>query len=320
MKHTCHFSFYNILVWVFLTLLPPCTYAEQIYFSKQEEKEEYYFKYRWQDAQKNEQSLSFMLSKDGLFNRFRHFKVYQPAFAEKQIHQAMKKELNLNPIKGVQIIFPEKNLAQGIQIKASRREQMMQAKNKITFLNQKYRKEYLAREYQQSFTNYEGNTYIKPNHRKIATRSIADLKVIKPLVLKEVSIKNIRKVSNYVLGFVQSIPYSDLESKATSSGSGFYPPLKLLWENQGDCESKVTLAITMLRTLMPRLSMILVFIDQHAFIGIATPPEGDEMTLTENNVTYVLAEPTGPGLFRLGQLPLESEQAILNGHYTVEVY
>tara|TARA_B110000881_G_scaffold91116_1_gene79991 strand:- start:1332 stop:2117 length:786 start_codon:yes stop_codon:yes gene_type:complete len=261
-----------------------------------------------------------MLSKDALFNRFRHFKLYQPAFAEKKIHQAMKNDLNRNPIKGIQIIFPGNDLTQGIQIKAKNREQMLQAKNKISLLDKKYRQKYLEHEYQQYFTNYEGNVYIKPNHRRIAKHSASDLKVIKPLILKEVSIKNTRKVSNYVLGFVQSIPYSDLESKETSSGSGFNPPLKLLWENQGDCESKVTLAITMLRALMPRISMVLIFIDQHAFIGIAIPPKGDEMTLTENNITYVLAEPTGPGLFRLGQLPLESEQAILNGHYAVEVY
>ena len=149
---------------------------------------------------------------------------------------------------------------------------------------------------------------------------IADLKIIKPLILEKVSIKNIRKVTNYVLSFIQNIPYSPLDSRISSSGAGFNTPLKLLWENQGDCDSKVTLTASLLRALMPRISMVLVFIDQHAFIGIAIPPNGDEIAIIENGVTYVLAEPTGPALLPLGELAPSSEQAIYNGHYITQHY
>jgi len=174
MKYTRHFVFYNILILLFITLLPHYAYAEQVSFSKHEKKESYLFKYRWHDAEKNEQSLSFILSKDALFNRFRHFKLYQPEFAEKKIYQAMKNDLNRNPIKGVQIIFPGNNLAQGIKINAPNRDKITQAKNKITLLDKKYRQEYLNREYQQHFTNYQGDTYIKVNHRRVAITSVPD--------------------------------------------------------------------------------------------------------------------------------------------------
>ena len=66
--------------------------------------------------------------------------------------------------------------------------------------------------------------------------------------------------------------------------------------------------------------MVLVFVDQHAFIGIAIPPSGDEITITENGITYVLAEPTGPALLPLGELAPSSAQAIYNGHYITQAY
>ncbi|MCI2285671.1 hypothetical protein L3081_22700 [Colwellia sp. MSW7] len=134
------------------------------------------------------------------------------------------------------------------------------------------------------------------------------------------SIKNIRKVTDYVLSFVQNIPYATLESRVTSSGTGFNSPAKLLWENQGDCDSKVTLTATILRALMPRIPMVMIFIDQHAFIGIATPATTGEMTIEYQGVNYLLGEPTGPGLYKLGKLAPESELAINQGRYVVEPF
>jgi hypothetical protein len=158
------------------------------------------------------------------------------------------------------------------------------------------------------------------NHTSIANDSVADFKVLKPIILEKVSIKNIRKVTNLVLSFVQSIPYSTLESRITSSGAGFNPPAKLLWENQGDCDSKMTLTATILRALMPRIDMAMIYIDKHAFIGIAIPADAGEMTIEHQGVNYLLGEPTGPALYKLGRLAPESELAINQGAYVAEAF
>jgi hypothetical protein len=119
---------------------------------------------------------------------------------------------------------------------------------------------------------------------------------------------------------VQSIPYSTLESRITSAGAGFNPPLKLLWENQGDCDSKVTLTAALLRSLMPRINIALIFIDNHALMGVNIAAEigSEEMTIEHNGITYLLAEPTGPALLALGTISEDSQQAILQGQYTIE--
>ena len=294
--------------------------AKQLHFSKVMQETGYQFNYQWTDYLNNEQTITFSLSKQILFDHFRNFKAYKPVHAKKSIYRKIKKALVKKPLKDVQIAFIQKNKQLNIRITGKNPQKIQQAQNVIQQLEQKATAEYFKENFYHTFTNNEQVTGIKPDHVRIANTSVPDFKGIKPIILDEVSIQNIRKVTNYVLGFVQSIPYSPLESRVTSSGAGFNPPLKLLWENQGDCDSKVTLTAAMLRSLMPRIEMVLVFIDQHAFIGIAVPPIGDEMTISQNNITYVLAEPTGPAVLSLGSLAHDSEQAILNGHYSTEIY
>jgi len=294
--------------------------AEQLHFSKKKLTDSYQFNYQWLDHESTQQTISFTLSKDALFNRFRSFRAYKPEFAEKAIFQAIKKQWQQSPIADILVNFPQSNIYNGIDIVGSDPQKVQQAYQKLNQLNEKCTTTYLTENYYQTFTTHDQITGIKPDHVAIANGSVADLKVIKPLILKNVSIKNIRKVTNYVLAFIQSIPYSPLESRVSSSGAGFNTPLKLLWENQGDCDSKVTLTAALLRALMPRISMVLVFVDQHAFIGIAIPAVGDEITIEENGVTFVLAEPTGPVLLPLGELAPSSAQAIYNGHYITQRY
>jgi len=66
--------------------------------------------------------------------------------------------------------------------------------------------------------------------------------------------------------------------------------------------------------------MILVFIDNHALIGIEIPVQADDQTITIDNISYVLAEPTGPRLLNLGEIAQESELAVGNGHYSAELF
>lgn len=310
------------LIVIFCSFLLATHYvqAEQLLFSKQEKNDLYLFNYQWLDSTKQKQSMSFSLSKSALFDRFRNFRRYKSSHAEKSIYRSIKKKIRQKPLSGVQIKFLPSQDHIKITITGDDPLKIKQAQQQLAVLEQQATKNYLENNYYQQFITVDQINGIKPDHTRIAAASVADLKSLKPIILDEVSIQNIRKVTNYVLNFVQNIPYSPLESRLTSSGAGFNPPLKLLWENQGDCDSKVTLTGALLRSLMPRIGIIFVFIDQHAFIGLAIPANEDEITITQDNITYVLAEPTGPALLNLGQLAPESEQAIYRGHYIVETF
>lgn len=292
--------------------------SKQLHFSKVEKEDTYQFNYRWLDHQKQSQQISFSLHKSVIFDKFRNFRTFKPELAAQYISKNVVKQLHKNPINNIQINY-EKSTG-NIIIKGTDLKKINQAENTISILNSEYKKKYLNENLYHNFTTYNNVQAVKPNHVRFATLSADDLKPLKPVILEKVSIKNIRKATDYVLAFVQSIPYSTLETRINSSGAGFNPPQKLLWENQGDCDSKVTLTASILRTLMPRIKMALVFIDNHALIGINVLAKANETTITLNGITYLLAEPTGPALLPLGTLSDVSELAITQGQYSAETF
>jgi len=294
--------------------------AKQISFSKQPQEKHYIFNYQWLDHDNQSQSMSFALTKPALFERFRMLRPYQSEFAQKTIMRTVKKQLRKEPLNGAQAFFLQQNGQMVVQVKGREDKNVALAYKKVKEIEQAAISEYFKKNYYQLFSTHDEQSGVKINHTNIANDSVADFKVLKPIILDKVSIKNIRKVTNFVLSFVQNIPYSTLESRITSSGAGFNSPAKLLWENQGDCDSKMTLTATILRALMPRIDMVMVYIDKHAFIGIAIPAIAGEMTIEHQGVSYLLGEPTGPALYRLGELAPESELAVNQGRYVAEAY
>jgi len=304
----------------FSLLLSACIQATQLSFTRQTQAQQHLFHYQWLDHQNKKQAMSFTLSKTALFDRFRMLKTFNNDFAQKSILRGIKKQLTKQPLSGVQALFKQINGKITIDLNSINEEKLPLAYQQVKKIEQTETENYFKKYYYQYFIDHDNQAGVKMNHIDIANDSVADFKSLKNIILEKVSIKNIRRVTNYVLAFVQNIPYSSLKSRLSSSGAGFNPPAKLLWENQGDCDSKMTLTATLLRSLMPRIEMAMIFIDQHAFIGIAVQPLAGEITVEDQGITYVLAEPTGPALYPLGILAPESALAIEQGRYIVEAY
>lgn len=293
-------------------------HAKQVSFNKVDVGDSYQFNYQWLDINETEQSLSFILAKKGLFSPFRQFKEYRPAFAEKYVKQQLIKSLRETPLRNVMIDFG--NNTSSARLTSPDQEALSKAQQRIEEEEQKFFDDYLTKKFYHQFTTHDFEQGIKPDHVRIAKESVALFEQTKDTILEIVNVRNIRRVTNYVLGFVQSIPYSTLNSRLSSSGAGFNVPAKVLWENQGDCDSKMTLTASMLRSLMPRLPMAMIYIDQHAFIGLGILPQPGDVTIQRNGTTFVLADPTGPLKMPLGKLSFDSEQAIKSGLFSAEIY
>jgi len=296
--------------------LCPALFAKQLSFNKVKNANSHTFNYVWLDHNQKQQTLAFNLPTKTLLNRYRNFRSYQPKMANNYVNNQLKKYFRKQPIANVSVDFSDIN--QQIYVRGSDPVAINEAQKVVKIQEKKLFKHYLDKHHYQTFITPSQTLAIKPNHIKIAIDSVGDLKPLKPIILESASIKNIRKVSNYVLGFIQTIPYETLSSRITSSGAGYNPPLKLLWENKGDCDSKVTLTASLLRSLMPRIKIAMIFIDNHALLGIDVPAIGDEVTVNYNGTNYLLAEPTGPALMKLGKIAQSSKQAVLSGHYVIE--
>ncbi len=105
---------------------------------------------------------------------------------------------------------------------------------------------------------------------------------------------------NFVLAFVQSIPYSlDLNT----TGYEEYPrfPIEVLVDQTGDCDCKAILFGTL--ALLMGYEAVYINPTDHFAVGVA----GNDFSgtyWTYNNTTYYYAETTGTG-FKVGQLPDE---------------
>jgi hypothetical protein len=294
------------------------TFAGQVYFDKKQIDNEYQFNYQWQDSDDVKHKIAFMMSSADLFAPFRRFKTFKPNQADNFIYLSIKRYLTEKPIHNVQVNFNRKQGKTQISIRAANQTLLEYAEREISELETQYRKQYLAENYYSLFTDADGQTGVKPDHVKFAHESIPLIKNLVEQMVPYVDKKDVRFIANYVLSFVQSIPYSALESRITSSGSGFNPPNNLLFQNQGDCDSKVTLTAAILKSMLPKLDLAIIYIPNHALIGIQAPYIEDEQHITIEGIDYVLAEPTGPAKYKIGHIAARSWQMISQQHYVAE--
>lgn len=103
-----------------------------------------------------------------------------------------------------------------------------------------------------------------------------------------------RVFADRAIGFVQSIPYK------AGGNKGLKQPLRVLDQNRGDCDSKSTLFLALMRAAHPEVPAAMVYIPGHAFIALGLPPREGDDTAKVAGRTWVLAEPVGPRMERVG--------------------
>lgn len=166
-----------------------------------------------------------------------------------------------------------------------------------------------------------GRTGIQPDYNRIIDISSSELGDVAETLLQAAGGEQTppRDLFNYLLAFVQAIPYQQLQSEDGRRGSGFLLPQQVLSNNRGDCDSKVTLLASLWRYLQPEIPLVLLFVPDHALLGVALPAQGAEETLTVAGGRWLLAEPTGPAELSAGELSAPSRLYIQSRSYQAEL-
>jgi len=102
------------------------------------------------------------------------------------------------------------------------------------------------------------------------------------------------------LTFVQSLPYDDTPARGGSEA--FLPPLAVLAENRGDCDSKATLLAALLAELLPERAAALLLLSDHAVLALPAEAGEEAVALTVAGRAYLALEAAGPGLLPPGRL------------------
>lgn len=113
------------------------------------------------------------------------------------------------------------------------------------------------------------------------------------------------------LAFSQAIPY---QVNKRGTDTGLQRPLALLARNKGDCDGKSALFLALIRAELPDVPIAMIYVPGHALVGVGLPPKEGDGTFSAGGVTYVYAEPVGPGAFPLGQTAPPNKRAGKKGH------
>lgn len=150
----------------------------------------------------------------------------------------------------------------------------------------------------------DGVGVISFNYAAVAKRAVNPMapaaRAIKsaPMAISQTT-NTLRIQLSRAIAFMQAIPYQRL-GKQRSTGMGFLPPLAVISENRGDCDSKSVAFAAMVHTIAPDTPVAIILVPGHALVGLGIPVQKGDATLMSGGLTYVLAEPVGPAPARIG--------------------
>ncbi|SFB82758.1 hypothetical protein [Pseudoalteromonas denitrificans] len=260
------------------------------------------FDYAWQDHEHKMQTLSFTLPKKLINNRYRRFKRYDKNKAMNYIYKTLLEQVSTYNPRKVRVQFKQQFSQLSYVIKSKNEKLLENVEQELTRLEQNSYFEFLEQHHYIQFYSPWGGTKVKPNHLKFVKEGVDYLQPITQAIRDSISVKKPRILINFVLSWIQSIPYSTLESRTESSGTGYYPPIKVIAQNIGDCDSKMTLMAAIIKKIYPRLSVSLIYLPKHALIGFQLPTLKSDKFTTIDGLHYILAEPVGPAKLPLSEI------------------
>jgi len=191
------------------------------------------------------------------------------------------------------------SLTKGYKDKLMHDTNIMIKKNHIDLYKKNY---YIAR-----YSNTNKDTAnIRIDFIAVARKYASSMRPIALAIKKKTRGWSKREVINYTLNFIQSIPYDTLDSRNAQGPIGFVAPLTLFDINKGDCDTKSTALMGILRHLYPDLNIVMVIIPLHAFIAIDLDVQANDTAFSYQGRDYVVAEAAGPALTHAGKAYPES--------------
>lgn len=291
-------------------------YAEQLKFEKKTSNSSINLSYQWLDHQKQARQIAFSLDKKASQSHYRNQTDYKPQIAQRYVYvELMKAAQQVNP-KEARINMVQR----GDRIEVSVKSRSAEMREKwIASMSEKRESaftQYLTDNHYTRFENYMGQIGVIPDHVRYVQESRPIILPVAQAIYNQLEEgSDTRDYVNRLLSWVQSIPYDTLESRIDSSGAGFYTPVEVLVNNKGDCDSKAALTASLMRSLLPDLSMSIVYLPGHALLAVNLGQRPNEMSVELRGTNHVLLEPTGPAKVAIGVVSDETARHIANGSY-----
>lgn len=292
-------------------------FATQSAFSKTKVNKDMRFNYSWTNHQEQLVDLSFSLPLRQI-NQQSH-KKFVPELAQQYVYIELHKDARKIDPREARVQIQRRG--QDIQIQVTSRSDNLLQKWQRSMAQSETRAldQYLEDNYYSHFRTHMGQQAVKPDHLRYIAENTLDLLPVAQAVYDKLPEKSeTRAYVNLLLSWVQSIPYNELANRLDSNGAGYLPPVSVVANNQGDCDSKSVLMASLIRSLLPDVKMAMIYLPGHALLGVVLPFRVNEETFDIDGVDYLLMEPTGPAKIPLGQIANRSARDIAGNMLSYE--
>ena len=295
-----------------LCLLAQAVIAAPQRFEITRQEKSYQFSYQFNFASQP-QSLRFTLQEDVLNNHFRQFRAFKPKLIQQYLWRDLRAHVANYPTARLSRLPDKTTLSYTLTVSDPSLKSKLE--DELKQLLHAQRQFYLRQTYHIELTLPLGETVIVPDHVRFMHESLNDLLPVATALHEKLANTDSRTSLSYISQWIQRIPYQDLTDRRVSDGLSYSPPLKLLRENRGDCDSKSVLLAALLRMLLPDVKLAMIYLPEHAMLAVQLPVTASDMAVNIEGRDYLLVDPTGPALLAAGEIAPQYRIFTENGQF-----
>lgn len=273
------------------------------------------FAYRWTP----DIALTFQLANEAI-NQYRDRKRYMPHLAEQAVRHALLRKAGALQHQGVRVHFSPANMPLQYRVQAKDPQQAAAATKELAEVQRRALNDYLYQGYFYLLEDPVRGKGVIPDHLRYFSDAQKSLQPVADAFIQTFGRQHVRQIAQRLTEWVQQIPYRDLENRLTSNGSGYQPPIQLLFDHSGDCDSKAVLWASVMRLIFPTLQIRILYLPEHAIIAAQVPAIDTEQILDFGDATLLLLDPTGPAPLKLGQIAAPYQAYLQSGQFSQRTF
>ncbi len=273
------------------------------------------FSYQWS----SEPTLKFSLD-NKVLNQYRGLKRYMPHMAQQAVRHALLRKAAALQSTGVRVQFSPPNLPLQFSVQASEPAKAAQATATLATLQETALNDYLAKGYYYLLDDPIKGQGVIPDHLRFMQDALPHLQPVADAFIASYGKKNIRQIAARLTEWIQQIPYRDLDDRIASNGKGYAPPVQLIFDHSGDCDSKAVLWAGVMRLIFPTLVIKVIYLPEHAVIAAQVPATDTEQVIDLADASLLLIDPTGPAPLKLGQVAAKFQPAIQSQQFSQRTF
>lgn len=273
--------------------------------------------------------FSYQLAKDStlrfrlenkLLNQYRGMKRYMPHMADQAVRHALLRKAASMQQNGIRVQFSPPNLPLQYSVQADDQAKVKQAMSTLANEQSKALTEYLAKGYYYLLDDPVKGKGVIPDHLLFMQDALGHLQPVADAFIANYGNKNIRQIAAHLTSWIQQIPYRDLDNRLASNGNGYAPPVQLIFDHSGDCDSKAVLWASVMRLIFPTLMIKIIYLPNHAVIAAQVPATDTEQVIDFADASLLLIDPTGPAPLKLGQVSSEFQAALKSKQFSQRTF